>query len=57
MRLGNYLLYHDKAYQISKNKIWCFFDFNGAWLYTDESLLRLVYIIITEWRRDRHLVG
>jgi hypothetical protein len=57
IRIGNYLLFKEKAGVISLSDIYVFYDFNGAWLYTHESLWGLLKQIIFEWRHDRHIVG
>ena len=29
----------------------------GPYLYVHESLAKLLYMMVTEWREDQHLVG
>ncbi len=48
-------LYKEKANVISEKPIWIFM-YKG-WLYTGESLLKLVFIVITQWKQDKHLAG
>lgn len=48
-------LIREKAGVISSVPIWIFFD--SCWMYEDESLLRLFWKVITEWRHDRHIIG
>jgi hypothetical protein len=49
-------LIHEKPGVISEEKVWVFTD-NRGYMYIDESLIRLLLIIITEWKSDRHLIG
>ncbi len=44
-----------KAGEISEKPIWSFF--HGSYLYTHENLFRLILLVITEYRSDRHLIG
>jgi hypothetical protein len=56
MRLGNLSIYKEKSGIISKDSIWICIDIMG-YLYTSKYLLKLLMLIITEWRQDRHLIG
>ena len=48
-------LIHDPGGMISEGPIWILFE--DCYMYTDSSLVRLVWIVLTQWRHDRHLVG
>lgn len=47
---------HEQAGVISADRCWCAFDSKG-YLYTHDTFLGLVFLIIKEWRHDRHMVG
>ena len=47
-------LYREKAGIISDDPIWVFMD--EVWLYAHPTLFKLIFIVLTEWRNDRHLV-
>lgn len=51
----NFQIFKERAGVISPKPIWVCFE--SCWMYEDYSLLKLIWIIITEWRNDRHLVG
>lgn len=48
-------LFREKAGVLSPNPCWVFLD-NG-YLYINESLIKLLWTILTEWKSDKHLVG
>ena len=48
-------IYKEKAGVISEKPIWM--CWHRCWLYTADSFLSLIIILITEWKHDRHLVG
>ncbi len=56
MMVFGYKLYKEMAGIFSENPIWVFID-SGGYLYTHESLIKLIYLVITEWQHDKHLVG
>ena len=43
------------AGEISKNGCWV--AISSEYLYTADTLFKLVIILITEWENDRHLCG
>lgn len=45
-----------KAGVISDKLVYVFFDARG-YTYMSENLLKLIFIVIREWRSDKHLVG
>jgi hypothetical protein len=58
MRLPRIWIHRQKAGVISDCDVWCCWLGHGmTWLYVDDSLLRLIWTVITEWKHDRHLVG
>ncbi len=48
-------IFKEEADVISNYPIWVCID--KCWMYTDESLLRLLWIIITEYKHNKHLIG
>ena len=49
------LIFRERAGVISKQPCWvCWY---GCWLHTADSLLALLWSVVTEWKHDRHLVG
>lgn len=48
-------IYREKAGVISKEPVWVIID--SGWLYISKSFLRLLWIYITEYKHNRHLVG
>ncbi len=48
-------LFKEKAQVISERPIWVFTE--SAYLYCNESLIKLAIEVLTEWRNDKHLVG
>ena len=48
-------IYREKAGVISEKPIWVCMC--GAYLYTGETLRRLIEVLNTEWEHDKHLVG
>lgn len=40
---------------ISDDASWVLLD--RAWLYTSPTLVGLTWIVLTQWRSDKHLVG
>lgn len=57
MRIGKFKLYKEKAGIISEKYIWVFIDFQKSYLYTGQTLFKLLHSVVTEWRHDIHLVG
>ena len=55
MRIGNFVLYKEKAGVISSNEIWIIF--HSCWMYTGNSLIDVFKQFILEYKLDRHLVG
>lgn len=56
MTLFKYMrFFKEKPGVISPNSCWvCFYD---CYMHADESLIKLLYSIITEFKHDKHLVG
>lgn len=48
-------LFKQKAGVISRNDFWVIID--RPYLYTNNTLLGLIYKFITEYKSDKHLVG
>lgn len=46
-------IYKEKAGVISKTEVWV--AINKGYMYIGNSLLQLLYIIVTEWKCDKHL--
>lgn len=55
MRVGNFILSKEKAGVISKEEI-CICIYS-CYLHANESLVKLLYEVVTEYKHDRHLVG
>jgi len=48
-------IYKEKAGVISKNPVWvCTCD---GYLYIANTIKKLIHILNTEWKNDKHLVG
>lgn len=48
-------IYKERAGVISENEAWCcLYD---CYLYTADTLCKLIKIMITEWQDEKHLVG
>lgn len=48
-------IFHQEAGVISKEPVWvCIHD---SYLYIEDTLPRLVWKVITEWKNDKHIVG
>jgi len=48
-------IFKEKPGVISKDSIWVCID--KSWMYTADSFVVLVCVIITEWKMDKNLVG
>lgn len=48
-------IWKQKAGVISKGPCWC--AYFGGYLYIEDTLLKLLWVMLTEWKHDRHLVG
>jgi hypothetical protein len=35
----------------------CWVAIGGGYMYIEDTLLGLIWLLITEWKHDRHLVG
>ena len=49
-------IFKEPAGVISAGPIWICADFQG-YLYTGDTLFKLLKQVIFEWRNDKHLVG
>lgn len=49
-------IFKEVAGKISDKPCWCCIA-EGCYLYTHDYLIGLLWIIVTEWRSDKHLVG
>ena len=47
--------FRSKPGEISEGRCWC--CSHGGYLYIGTSLLNLIWIFITEFQNDKHLVG
>jgi hypothetical protein len=55
LNLFGFLIFRERAGVISPGPCWvCIYD---SYMHCDESLLRLMWSVMTEYRDDRHLVG
>jgi len=50
-------LYREKAGVIALDPVWVCFYGEGCYWVVEESLLLCLFIVVTEWKHDRHLVG
>ena len=48
-------IFKEKPMVISKEAIWV--GIHTCYLYTHSSLVGLLWIMLTEWKHDKHLVG
>lgn len=48
-------LIKDESRLIADRPVWIFID--DCWMYIEDTLPRLFYTILTEWRNDKHIVG
>lgn len=48
-------IFKQKAGVISKKDCWV--CFHSCYMYIADTLMELIWVIITEWKQDRHLVG
>lgn len=48
-------LWREAAGVVSEGPCWCFCQ--GGFLYIEDTLVKLLWVIATEWHDDRHLVG
>ena len=48
-------IFKEKAGVISKDPVWVCID--SGYLYTAPTLFKLIVILVTEWRNDKHMVG
>ena len=55
LELFGFTLFREDPGVISSGPRWvCFYD---CYMHADESLPRLIWSLITEFRHDRHLIG
>ena len=55
LNLFGFILFREERGVISPGPCWvCFYD---CYMHADESLPRLIWSLVTEFRSDRHLVG
>lgn len=55
MRIGNYQIFKEKAGMISLGPCWvCFYP---GYLHAHDTLLGLLWQVVTEYKHDKHLVG
>lgn len=48
-------IFKEKAGIISKDPVWV--AIQSDYLYIAPTLFRLLWLLITEWKNDRHLIG
>ena len=48
-------IFKEKAGVISPDPRWVCFE--SHYMYDSDTLVGLVWLIVTEWRHDRHIVG
>lgn len=49
------VIFKEKAGVISEKPVWV--AIHDAYLYTNDTIIGLIWVLITEWKNDRHLVG
>jgi hypothetical protein len=54
MRIGGLLITRDRESAVSSNG---WLGMYGCWLHIDDTLLGLIWQMITEFKHDRHMVG
>lgn len=53
--MSNIKIFKEKANIISKEPVWvCFW---GEYMYIEDTLLKLFFLMIKEWKSDKHIVG
>lgn len=51
-------IFRERAGVISPGNCWvCLYGGVPGWMHTSESLPKLLWEVVTEWKNDRHLVG
>ena len=48
-------IFKEKAGVFSLDPVWVCFE--SHYMYDADTLITLIWLIITEWRHDRHLIG
>lgn len=48
-------IFKEKRGIISQNRVWVAID--NQYLYTADTLRKLLWLLITDWKHDRHLAG
>jgi hypothetical protein len=48
-------IFKEKAGVISEGRCWI--CVSNGYLYIEDTLLKLLWVLITEWKHDKHLVG
>ena len=49
-------LYKEPPFVLAPYPIWVVLDVRG-YLYADKTLLKTLWVTVTEWRDERHLIG
>lgn len=55
MRIGNFVIYKEKANVISHEPIWIIFQ--SFYMYSSPYFIGVWWQMITEWQNERHIVG
>lgn len=50
------VIFKERAGVISKAPVWICLG-SGPYMYTAPTLLKLIYVVITQWKSDKNLVG
>jgi hypothetical protein len=54
----NVRIFRERAGVISPGNCWvCLYGGVPGWMHTSESLPKLLWEVVTEWKDDRHIVG
>ena len=55
MRIGQFGIFKEKAGVISRDPIWVIFY--SCYMYTADTLLGVLWLFITEFKHERHMIG
>lgn len=55
IKLPGMVIFKERAGIVGPHGVWV--CFHGCWMYTGDTFLDLLLVMISEWKSDRHLVG
>lgn len=56
LSLAGLLIFREKPGVLSYEAVWVCLDSEG-FMYTARTLVRLLWIVLSEWQDERHMVG